>query len=88
MRIKKGFVLREIAGQTMVIATGEASKSFHGMVTLNDTGRDIWLGLQDGLSENEIVDKLTSDYDISREQAAIDVKNLISKMNDAGFLTP
>ena len=58
------------------------------MVTLNDTGRDIWLGLQDGLSENEIVDKLTSDYDISREQAAIDVKNLISKMNDAGFLTP
>ena len=88
MRIKKGFVLREIAGQAMVIATGEASKSFHGMVTPNDTGRDIWLGLQDGLSENEIVDKLTSDYDISREQAAIDVKNLISKMNDAGFLTP
>ena len=88
MRIKKGFVLREIAGQAMVIATGKASKSFHGMVTLNDTGRDIWLGLQDGLSENEIVDKLTSDYDISREQAAIDVKNLISKMNDAGFLTP
>ena len=32
MRIKKGFVLREVAGQIMVIATGEASKDFHGMI--------------------------------------------------------
>ena len=31
MRIKNGFVLREVAGQIMVIATGEASKDFHGM---------------------------------------------------------
>ena len=32
MRIKNGFVLREVAGQNMVIATGEASKDFHGMI--------------------------------------------------------
>ena len=35
MRIKEGFVLREVAGQVVVIATGEASKGFHGMIKLN-----------------------------------------------------
>ena len=51
MRIKEGFVLREVAGQAMVIATGEASKEFHGMVKLNESGKIIWKGLMDGLTE-------------------------------------
>ena len=58
MKIKDGFVLREIAGQTVVIATGEASKTFHGMVKLNGTGRDIWQGLANGLSAEEIAREL------------------------------
>ena len=38
VRIKDGFVLRDVAGQTVVIATGEASRDFHGMVKLNGKG--------------------------------------------------
>ena len=38
MKIKDGFVLRDIAGDTVVIATGEISKTFHGMIRLNSTG--------------------------------------------------
>lgn len=36
MRIKDGFVLREVAGSYMVVATGEAGKSFHGMIRCGD----------------------------------------------------
>ena len=39
MKIKEGYVLREVAGQAVVIAVGEASKTFHGMINLNETGR-------------------------------------------------
>ena len=42
MKIKDGFVLRDIAGDTVVIATGELSKTFHGMIKLNSTGKEIW----------------------------------------------
>lgn len=48
MRIKDGFVMRDVAGQAVVIATGEASKDFHGMVKLNETGAVIWRGLEGG----------------------------------------
>ena len=87
MRIKNGFVLREVAGQTMVIATGEASKDFHGMIKLNNTGKVIWLGLQDGLSENEIVLRLQEQFDVDSEKAMQDTHAFIQQMEEMGFMT-
>lgn len=86
MRIKNGFVLREVAGQTMVIATGEASKDFHGMIKLNGTGKEIWLGLQEGLSEEEIVLRIREKYEVDVEKATEDTKAFIAKMEEMGFL--
>ena len=86
MRIKEGFVLREVAGQNMVIATGEASKDFHGMIRLNGTGKIIWRGLQEKLSEEEIAKKLCADYEIDEESAKQDVNEFLAKMTEMGFL--
>ena len=87
MRIKEGFVIREVAGQIMVIATGEASKDFHGMIKLNATGRDIWEGLQAGLSEDEIAGKLQDKYQIEESEAKADTVAFLNKMGEMGFLT-
>lgn len=86
MRIKQGFVLREIAGQVMVIATGEASKDFHGMIKLNQTGKEIWQSLQEGHSEVQIIQHLQDKYDVEPQQAEQDVTNFISKMREMGFI--
>lgn len=86
MRIKNGFVLREVAGQVMVIATGEASKDFHGMIKLNGTGKIIWEGLQENLSEEEIVSRLQNMYQVEREQAAADTRAFLNQMEEMGFL--
>lgn len=87
MRIKNGFVLRDVAGQTMVVATGEASKEFHGLIKLNPTAKDIWLWLSDGKSESEIVALLCEKYDVSTDKAQADLKAMLDKMDKAGFLT-
>lgn len=86
MRIKKGFVLREVAGQIMVIATGEASKNFHGMIKLNATGKVIWLGLQDGLSEEQIVVRLQEQFDVEADKASQDTRAFMKQMEEMGFL--
>ena len=86
MRLKEGFVLRDVAGQAVVIATGEASKDFHGMVKLNETGRLVWLGLAKGLSDQQIADQIVEAYDVSSEQALLDVAALVDKIDQAGFL--
>lgn len=86
MRIKNGFVLREVAGQIMVIATGEASKDFHGMIKLNSTGKVIWLGLQEGLTEEEITARLREQFDVDSEKAAQDTHAFLQQMEEMGFL--
>lgn len=86
MRIKEGFVLREVAGQVMVIATGEASKDFHGMIRLNSTGKDIWTGLQEKMSKKQIVERLCEKYEIDASSAEHDVEAFLNKMTEMGFL--
>lgn len=86
MRIKSGFVVREVAGQVMVIATGEASKDFHGMIKLNATGKEIWLGLQEGLSEEDIAKRLQEKYEVESEKAVEDTRVFLEKMEEMGFL--
>lgn len=86
MKIKDGFVMREVAGQHVAIATGEASKAFHGMVKLNATGARIWQGVNEGKSVDEIADSLASTYQVSREQAVQDVVLFVSKMEEQGLI--
>lgn len=88
MRIKDGFVLREVAGKYMVIATGEASKSFNGMITLNQTGKEIWEGVTAGLTTEEIAENFEKNYDVTKEKALEDTGKIIAQMEKAGFLVP
>lgn len=86
MKIKEGFVLRDIGDQTVVVATGEASQDFYGMIKLNQTGKIIWEGISDGLSEELIVSKLLDKYNVDKNKAEFDVRQMIDKMDKAGFL--
>ena len=86
MRIKDGFVLREVAGQAMVIATGEASDNFHGMVRLNETGKYVWQGITDGLTVEDIAHGLTEVFSVDYKKALDDVVRMIAQMENAGFL--
>ncbi len=86
MRVKEGFVMREVAGQYVVIAVGEASKTFHGMIKLNRTGKDIWECLQEGMEEEQIVEVLQARYQVEMQEVRQDVQAFISKMKEMGFL--
>ena len=88
MKIRSGFILREVLGSPMVVATGDAARNFHGMIKLNETGGFIWRCLQDGLTEPQIAAKLAEVYDVSQERAAADVAALLRQMDEHGFLEP
>ena len=86
MKIKEGFVMREVAGQTVVIAVGESSKQFRGMIYLNDTGKCVWTCIQEGLEEAAIVEKIVQMYDVNLERATQDVREMVQQMLDAGVI--
>ena len=38
MKIKEGYLLREVAGSNIVVPIGEGELNFSGVITLNDVG--------------------------------------------------
>ena len=86
MKIQEGFVMREVAGQYVVIAIGEASKTFHGMIKLNSTGKDIWEGLQRGLDAQGIAAFLKDKYQVDEQQVEVDVQEFLQQMKEVGIL--
>ena len=86
MKIKDGFVVRDLAGQSIVVALGEASKTFNGMIKLNDTGRLIWDMLAEGKTKDEIADRFAAEYDVAREVAENDIGAFIETLQGAGIL--
>ncbi len=86
MKIKEGFVLRRVLDEAIVIASGKASRDFHGMVKLNDSAADIWEWIAEGLSETEIAARLAEKYELPAEKAKADTAAMISQMSEAGLL--
>ena len=86
MKIKEGFVLREVMGNNIVIAVGEASHSFRGMVQLNDTATLIWKLISEGKTQEQIVDALLEKYDTTREILEADVEKSIRMLVDNGLV--
>lgn len=86
MKIKENYVMREVAGQAIVIAIGEESKHFKGMINLNQTGSDVWRYMEKGLDLNEIARKIAEKYEVDENTAAQDIKKMMDRLYKAGVL--
>ncbi len=55
------------------------------MIMLNDTGKEIWIRLQKGMDQEEIIRSMVEDYEVSEEKVTADVQSLIGQMQENGF---
>ena len=85
MKIKDGFILRSVAGQTVVLPTGD-ELDLNMMITLNETGTFLWERLQQDTDEAALVSALLAEYDVDEATAAKAVAGFVVKLNDNGFL--
>ncbi len=88
MRINKNYVLREIAGDYILIPTGNAVLKFNGLVTLNEVGVSIWKLLSDGRGSDldSLVAGILEEYDVDEETAREDVSEFLDKLVEADIL--
>lgn len=85
MKIKDGFFLRNIAGQTVVIPV-DGDLDMNMMITLNDTGKFLWENLQSDTTEADLVKALLTEYDVSETIAAASVSAFVKKLEANGLL--
>ena len=85
MKIKEGFLLRQVAGQTVVLPCGD-DLDLNMMINLNDTGAFLWQLLQEETDEAALVKALCSEYDVDEKTAADAVAGFVAKLSENGFL--
>lgn len=86
MKLKSGIVVEKNGEEYVAVATGEAAKSFNGIIRNNRTANYIFEQLKEEKTEEELVDALLQRYDVSREKAHADVHALIVKIREAGLI--
>ena len=86
MKLKEGFVVREVGGKKYAVATGEAARSFKGMLSLNEVGTVIFLMLQEGATEKDIVKRIRAEYDVEEDVVAADLNNFIRQLESIDVL--
>ncbi len=86
MKIKLDFVLREIAGDILLVPAGKTALDLNGMLTLNEVGADIWKMLPEVENEEEIVERLLRDYDAEPAQVREDVSEFLDRLRGLGIL--
>ena len=85
MKLKDGFILRSVAGETVVLPTGNTT-DFDVMITLNETGRFLWERLASGAEKEELVKALLGEYDVTEERAAKSVGEFVARLKELDFL--
>ena len=84
MKIKEGFILRDIAGDT--IAMPGSDMELNAMITLNETGAFLWRLLENETTEQELTAAIVKQYDVDEETAKSAVVNFVEKLKDNEFL--
>lgn len=86
MKIKSGFVLREIAGQYMAVAVGARARELHGMMGMNETAAFLWKRLQEETTEEKLVEALLEEYEIDEPKAKQTIQRFLQNLQEEGVL--
>ncbi len=86
MKVLLDFVLREVAGETLLIPAGRTALNLNGMLTLNELGAEIWRMLPEAKNEEEIISKILEEYDAQPEEVRRDVAEFLGKLRELGII--
>ena len=86
MKIKDGFMLRQFGEDYIVVAVGENSDSFNRLITLNSAGAFIYQILQNDISYEDVLGKITDKYDVDSSVAKADLDVFLDNVKKAGLL--
>lgn len=84
MRIKEGYVLRKVADSGVIVSMEELD--CNQLMTLNQTGMDLWEMLQNDSSLEDLVQQMLSSYDVDEETLRKDISLFLDKIREAGLL--
>lgn len=85
MKLKNGYILRDVAGSTVVVSL-DAASTFGGMLRLNGTGKFLWELLGTDVTRDALIEALVAEYEIDAETASRDIDAFLTSLRGFGAL--
>ena len=86
MKRNKNFILRKIAGESIIVPTGEATKKFIGLFSPNRVATFVWEHIEEVADTEEMIRLVLEHFDVDEETARTDVEGLIRELILMGFV--
>ncbi len=88
MRIKQGFVLREVCGENVIVGEGLRAVNFGKLLALNESAAWLWKQAQEmgDFTVEALAERLCEEYDVTPDEARTDVAAIIADWQNAGVV--
>lgn len=86
MKIKEGFVLRDVMDEYIVMPTGDNIAKFDGAVVLNEVAAFIYKLLEEPICRDDLLTAVLNEFDVDEVTAATDLDALLDKLTYMGVL--
>ena len=88
MKQKKGFVLRQVCGENVIVAEGIETVNFNKLISLNETAAWLWNKATElgDFTEEQLADALCAEYDVEHERALSDIQKSVAQWKEIGLI--
>ena len=86
MKIKEGFMLKNIAGANVVVPVGSNTVSFRSVITLNESGAFLWKQLENDTTKEKVLEAMLSEYAVDEATAKADIDEFVELLQKADLL--
>ena len=82
MKRNSDFMLRDIAGEVVLVPTGQATQKFNGLITLNEVAAFIWKNLDEAGTREQLVKMILDEFEVDQKTAEADVDGFINALKE------
>ena len=86
MKTSNEFIMREIAGEYVLVPIGKRALTFQGLVTMNEVGALIWEMMEKESDIDQIVSGILDEYEVDEQPARNDVLDVIGCLPDCQII--
>lgn len=88
MKQKKGFKLRNICGENIIMAQGAENIDFNRIISLNESAAYLWEKVEgEDFDADKLARLLTEEYDVEEATAKEDARQLIEDWLEIGIIS-
>lgn len=87
MKINGEFILRQVAGESILVPVGSTALKLNGIITLDPVGAVIWQALETGKEKPAILEEILEKFEVSADVASADLDEFLQMLKANKLLT-